>query len=189
MLQSKISQTRCLRLLILSKIIRIIEDERFRLKIEYYVFLWCIPILFLAFVGLYAFFIYDLTSNRETFSRWINFIPYTASIPFFVALIWLSVYLKCRASKISIEISTRLFNIHYLEGLMKMTNSLSITPEESVRKIDHATELLMNNYLSHIKENYISENDISKLEMSELKSNPYWKVLQELKDLIKMIKK
>lgn len=167
----------------------VIEDERFRLKIEYYVFLWCIPILFLAFVGLYAFFIYDLTSNRETFSRWINFIPYTASIPFFVALIWLSVYLKCRASKISIEISTRLFNIHYLEGLMKMTNSLSITPEESVRKIDHATELLMNNYLSHIKENYISENDISKLEMSELKSNPYWKVLQELKDLIKMIKK
>ena len=167
----------------------VIEDERFRLKIEYYVFLWCIPILFLAFVGLYAFFIYDLTSNRETFSRWINFIPYTASIPFFVVLIWLSVYLKCRASKISIEISTRLFNIHYLEGLMKMTNSLSITPEESVRKIDHATELLMNNYLSHIKENYISENDISKLEMSELKSNPYWKVLQELKDLIKMIKK
>lgn len=72
---------------------------------------------------------------------------------------------------------------------MKMTNSLSITPEESVRKIDHATELLMNNYLSHVKENYISENDISKLEMSELKSNPYWKVLQELKDLIKMIKK
>lgn len=50
----------------------VIEDERFRLKIEYYVFLWCIPILFLAFVGLYAFFIYDLTSNRETFSRWIR---------------------------------------------------------------------------------------------------------------------
>ena len=37
----------------------VIEDERFRLKIEYYVFLWCIPILFLAFVGLYAFFIYN----------------------------------------------------------------------------------------------------------------------------------
>lgn len=114
--------------------------------------------------------------------------PYTAFVPIVVALIWLSVYLKGRASKISIELSSRLFNIHYLEGLMKMTNSLSITPEEAVRKIDHATSILMNNYLSQVKENNFTENDVSKLEISELKSNPYWKFLQELKSLIKLIK-
>ena len=71
---------------------------------------------------------------------------------------------------------------------MKMTNSLSITPEEAVRKIDHATSILMNNYLSQVKENNFTENDVSKLEISELKSNPYWKFLQELKSLIKLIK-
>lgn len=167
---------------------KVIEEERKRLKMEYYIALWCIPILILFFVILYGFFIYDLTSNRASFARWIDFMPYTASIPAFVALIWLSVYLKDRASKISIELSTRLFNIHYLEGLMKLTNSLSITPEESVRKIDYATGLLMDNYLSQIKENHITEKDVSKMELSELKSNPYWKILQELKGLIKLIK-
>lgn len=167
---------------------KVIEEERKRLKWEYYIALWCIPILILAFIILYGFFIHDLTSNRTSFARWINFMPYTASIPAFVALIWLSVYLKDRASKISIELSTRLFNIHYLEGLMKLTNSLSITPEESVRKIDYATGLLMDNYLSQIKDNHITEKDVSKIELLELKSNPYWKILQELKSLIKLIK-
>lgn len=167
---------------------KIIEEERKRLKIEYYIALWCIPGLIVAFIVLYAFFVYDLSSNRETFTKWIDFMPYTFSIPAFVALIWLSVYLKDRASKLSIELSSRLFNIHYLEGLMKLTNSLSITPEESIRKIDYATGLLMDNYLSQVKENHITEREVSKIELSELKSNPYWKILQELKDLIKLIK-
>lgn len=166
----------------------VIEDERYRAKIEYYIFLASICILFAVFVAFYGVFIYILNSHKEDFVSWINFFPYTAFVPIIVALIWLSVYLKGRASKISIELSSRLFNIHYLEGLMKMTNSLSITPEEAVRKIDHATGILMNNYLLHVKENHITENDVSKLEISELKSNPYWKFLQELKSIIKLIK-
>lgn len=166
----------------------VIEDERYRAKIEYYIFLGTICILFLVFIVFYGVFVYILNSHKEDFVSWINFMPYTAFVPIVVALIWLSVYLKGRASKISIELSSRLFNIHYLEGLMKMTNSLSITPEEAVRKIDHATSILMNNYLSQVKENNFTENDVSKLEISELKSNPYWKFLQELKSLIKLIK-
>jgi hypothetical protein len=166
----------------------VIEDERYRAKIEYYIFLGTICILFLVFLVFYGVFVYILNSHKEDFVSWINFMPYTAFVPIVVALIWLSVYLKGRASKISIELSSRLFNIHYLEGLMKMTNSLSITPEEAVRKIDHATSILMNNYLSQVKENNFTENDVSKLEISELKSNPYWKFLQELKSLIKLIK-
>lgn len=166
----------------------VIEDERYRAKIEYYIFLGTICILFLVFIVFYGVFVYILNSHKEDFVSWINFMPYTAFVPIVVALIWLSVYLKGRASKISIELSSRLFNIHYLEGLMKMTNSLSITPEEAVRKIDHATSILMDNYLSQIKENHITEKDVSKMELSELKSNPYWKILQELKGLIKLIK-
>lgn len=166
----------------------VIEDERYWAKIEYYIFLGIICILFLVFIVFYGVFVYILNSQKEDFVSWINFVPYTAFVPIVVALIWLSVYLKGRASKISIELSSRLFNIHYLEGLMKMTNSLSITPEEAVRKIDHATSILMNNYLSQVKENNFTENDVSKLEISELKSNPYWKFLQELKSLIKLIK-
>lgn len=166
----------------------VIEDERVRAKWEYYISLFSIPFLIIVFIALYVFFIYDLVTNRDDFSEFIDFLPYTAAVPFFIALLWLCVYLKDRASKISIELSTRLFNIHYLEGLMQMSNSLSISPEESIKRLDKAMGMLMDNYLAQVKDNHVTEKDIAKLEMTELKYNPYWKILQEIKSLIKLIK-
>lgn len=166
----------------------VIEEEREQAKKEYYISLYCIPSLIGLFVVLYGFFIYDLVTNRDDFSEFLDFLPYTAAVPFFIALLWLCVYLKDRASKISIELSTRLFNIHYLEGLMQMSNSLSISPEESIKRLDKTMGMLMDNYLAQVKDNHVTEKDIAKLEMTELKSNPYWKILQEIKSLIKLIK-
>ena len=166
----------------------VIEDERVRAKWEYYISLFSIPFLIIVFIALYVFFIYDLVTNRDDFSEFLDFLPYTVGVPFFIALLWLCVYLKDRASKISIELSTRLFNIHYLEGLMQMSNSLSISPEESIKRLDKAMGMLMDNYLAQVKDNHVTEKDIAKLEMTELKSNPYWKILQEIKSLIKLIK-
>lgn len=166
----------------------VIEEEREQAKKEYRIFLYSIPILIGLFVALYGFFIRDLVTNRKDFSEFLDFLPYTAAVPFFIALLWLFVYLKDRASKISIELSTRLFNIHYLEGLMQMSNSLSISPEESIKRLDKTMSMLMDNYLAQVKDNHVSEKDIAKLEMTELKSNPYWKILQEIKSLIKLIK-
>ena len=166
----------------------VIEDERVRAKWEYYISLFSIPFLILAFAALYGFFIRDLVTNRDDFSEFLDFLPYTAGVPFFIALLWLCVYLKDRASKISIELSTRLFNIHYLEGLMQMSNSLSISPEESIKRLDKTMGMLMDNYLAQVKDNHVTEKDIAKLELTELKSNPYWKILQEIKCLIKLIK-
>lgn len=166
----------------------VIEEERERAKLEYFVSLASILVLILLFVVLYGFFIHDLVTNRDEFSEFLDFLPYTAAVPFFIALLWLCVYLKDRASKISIELSTRLFNIHYLEGLMQMSNSLAISPEESIKRLDKAMGMLMDNYLTQVKDNHITEKDIAKLEMTELKSNPYWKILQEIKSLIKLIK-
>lgn len=166
----------------------VIEEERERAKLEYFVFLASILVLILLFVALYGFFIYDLVTNRDEFSEFLDFLPYTAAVPFFIALLWLCVYLKDRASKISIELSTRLFNIHYLEGLMQMSNSLAISPEESIKRLDKAMGMLMDNYLTQVKDNHITEKDIAKLEMTELQPNPYWKILQEIKSLIKLIK-
>ena len=167
---------------------QLIEEERIRLKWEYYTALVCIAFLVFGFIIIYVIFICVWSTNRENFSKFIDLLPYTSSIPLFGVLIWLCVYLKDRATKISIELSTRLFNIHYLEGLMKLTNSLSISPDEAIRKIDNATGLLIKNYLSQVKDNHITEGEVSKIELSELKSNPYWKILQELKELIKLIK-
>lgn len=167
----------------------ILENEKETIKYEYYISLCLIGILILLFFVFYSLFLCDFRSNREIFISWISFLPYTILIPIFVALIWMCVYFKDRSNKISIELSTRIFNIHYLEGLMKLTNSVASSHEESLRKLDEAAGSLMESYLQQIRNNNITENDVAKIELKELESNPYWKVISKLESIIKLIKK
>lgn len=167
---------------------KVLEDEKDKIKWEYEISLWTIPFLIVLFFGLYIWFLYNYNCDRRNFNTWLSFMPYTVLIPIFIALMWLCVYLKDRANKISIELSSRLFNIHYLEGLMKLTNVVSSSHEESLKKLDKATESLMDSYLTQVKHNYISEKEVSKLEFKELKSNPYWMLLQKIESVIKLIK-
>lgn len=94
----------------------ILENEKEMIHTEYRISLRLIMILIGLFFILYVLFLCDFRSNREIFISWISFLPYTILIPIFVALIWMCVYFKDRSNKISIELSTRIFNIHYLEG-------------------------------------------------------------------------
>lgn len=167
---------------------KVLEDEKNKIKWEYRISLGLIPVLIFIFVVLYIDFLNVYNTCPKRFDSWLSFLPYTVMIPIFVGLMWLSVYLKDRASKISIELSTRLFNIHYLEGLMKLTNSVSLSHEESLKKLDKATESLMQSYLSQVKHNHMTEKDVSKIEIHELEANPYWKLLQKLESVIKLIK-
>lgn len=167
---------------------KVIEDEKDKIKWEYRITLWSIPFLIALFFGLYIWFLIHYNTNHDDFNTWISFMPYTMLVPIFVALMWLCVYLKDRANQISIELSTRLFNIHYLEGLMKLTNVVSTTHEDSLMKLDKATASLMDSYLAQVKHNHITEKDVSKIEIKELEANPYWKLLQKLENVIKLIK-
>lgn len=165
-----------------------IEEERNHVKREYLITLGCIPVFTACFIGFYIWFLIIYNGNMVKFNSWLAFLPYTIIIPIYVAFLWLCVYLKDRASKISIELSTRLFNIHYLEGLMKLTNSLSSNSSEAVKRISTTADALMKSYLSQISKNHLTEAEVSKMESKELESNPYWKYLHEVKDLIKLIK-
>lgn len=165
-----------------------IEEERNHVKREYLITLGCIPVFTACFIGFYIWFLIIYNGNMVKFNSWLAFLPYTIILPIYVALLWLCVYLKDRASKISIELSTRLFNIHYLEGLMKLTNSLSSNSSEAVKRINTTADALMKSYLSQISKNHLTEAEVSKMESKELESNPYWKYLHEVKDLIKLIK-
>ena len=94
-------------------------------------------------------------------------------------------YQKNRANKISIELSSRLFNIHYLEGLIKMTNTLSKNSDVSLDRISNTIDIMLNSYQKQMAGNQLSGVEISQIEKKELESNPYWKMMQELKELIK----
>ena len=109
-------------------------------------------------------------------------------VPVFIALLWLSTYMKNRANKISIELSTRLFNIHYLEGLLRLTNKLSYNQAEALRRINNAVDAMLHGYLRLIDKNDVSEKLLDDFENKELKDNPYYKAIETINDILKNVR-
>lgn len=167
-----------------------IDKEVKRQRCEYKASLIALGIISCLFIIAYFFFIAVLISKKISIKSPVDLLPYSLGVGMFVGLIAISLYMKGRANKISIELSTRLFNIHYLEGLMKMTNKLAIDYSDSVQRINVMIASLAQSYIQHIDDNIISEKLISKWENKEIKSNPYFKLLQEIKVILtKMMKK
>lgn len=164
-----------------------LEKELAKLQWEFYVMLVLIALTVIIFIIFYGAFLYHL--NSLVLTSWCKYLPYTMSVPIAIGLLWLFVYLKNRASKISIEISSRLYDIRYMEGLMKMTNSMSRTGDEASQNIEVLIRSMVDSFLSKMSDKSFKEKELSIIENQELENSPYWKVLNELKDLVNLIKK
>lgn len=164
-----------------------LEKELTKLQCEFYVMLSLIAITVVVFFIFYGAFLCNLHTLKLT--GWCEYLPYTMSVPITIGLLWLFVYLKNRASKISIEISSRLYDIRYMEGLMKMTNSMSRTGDEASQNIEELIRSMVDSFLNKMSDKSFKEKDLSVIEKQELENSPYWKVLCELKDLVNLIKK
>lgn len=163
-----------------------LDYEMARLRTEYRMTLWAIPILISVFIALYVIFLFNLKSL--CLANWYEYMPYTMSVPIFVALLWLMVYLKNRANKISIELSAQVYNIHYIEGLLKLTNSMSRSSTRALENIERIVDNMVDSFLENMKRQQLGENNLSKIERQELEDSPYWKFLKEIKDIIMNIK-
>lgn len=164
-----------------------LEKELPKLQWEFYVMLSLIALTVIIFFIFYGAFLYHL--NSLVLTSWCEYLPYTMSVPITIGLLWLFVYLKNRASKISIEISSRLYDIRYMEGLMKMTNSMSRTSDEASQNIEELIRSMVDSFLNKMSDKSFKEKELSIIEKQELENSPYWKVLNELKDLVNLIKK
>lgn len=163
-----------------------LEKELIKLQWEFYCMLVLIIITVVCFIIFYGIFLYHLKTLKLT--SWCEYLPYTMSVPITIGLLWLFVYLKNRANKISIEINSRLYDIRYMEGLMKMTNSMSRTSDEASQKIDELIRSMVDSFLNKMSDKTFKEEDMSIIEKQELENSPYWKILCEFKDLVKLIK-
>ena len=164
-----------------------LESELTKLKWEFYCMLALFAITVITFFVFYGTFLCNLNNLKLT--GWCEYLPYTMSVPITIGLLWLFVYLKNRASKISIEISSRLYDIRYMEGLMKMTNSMSRTGDEALQNIEELIRSMVDSFLNKMSDKSFKEQDLSIIEKQELENSPYWKVLSELKELVNLIKK
>lgn len=163
-----------------------LEKELTKLQWEFYSMLALIIITVGCFIIFYGIFLYHLKTLKLT--SWCEYLPYTMSVPITIGLLWLFVYLKNRASKISIELSSQLYNIGYLEGLMKMTNSMSRTSDEAFQNIEELIHSMVDSFLKKMSDKPLKEKDLSQIEKQELENSPYWKVLVEIKQLVNLIK-
>ena len=163
-----------------------LEDELKKLRFECNVFTFLICILVFSFSIGYGCFIANL--HKLSLYEWCDYLPYTLSVPIVAGFLWLFVYLKNRASKLAIEISSKLYNIKYLEGLMQMTVSISKTNEDSLTRIDMIVKSMVDSFLKIITKSVETSEEISSIEKKELKDNPYWQVLNELKEYAKLIR-
>lgn len=164
-----------------------LDKELTKLQWEFYCMLVLIAITVVVFFVFYGTFLYNLNTLKLT--GWYEYLPYTMSVPITIGLLWLFVYLKNRANKISIEISSRLYDIRYMEGLMKMTNTMSRTSDEASQKIEELIRSMVDSFLNKMSDITFKEKDMSIIEKQEIENSPYWKFLSELKDLINLIKK
>lgn len=164
-----------------------LEKELAKLQWEFYAMLVLIALTVIVFIIFYGAFLFHLNSLALT--SLCEYLPYTMSVPIAIGLLWLFVYLKNRASKISIEISSRLYDIRYMEGLMKMTNSMSRTGDEASQNIEVLIRSMVDSFLNKMSDKSFKEKELSIIEKQELEDSPYWKVLNELKDLVNLIKK
>lgn len=164
-----------------------LDDEIARLRKEYIITLVAIPVLISVFVVLYVVFLFSL--KDLCLVNWYEYMPYTMSVPIVVALLWLLVYLKNRANKISIELSAQVYNIHYVEGLLKLTSSMSRSSALAFENIERVVDNMVDSFLEKMKRQQIEEQKLSKIEKQELEASPYWKFLKEIKEIIMNIKR
>lgn len=102
-----------------------INHEKIWARIEMYIFFLLTLIIILFLIHRYIIFVELVANGAIIIESWFDYLPYAGGFTICFLLIWLSVYLKNRANKIAVELSSQLFYIHYLEGLLKMVNALS----------------------------------------------------------------
>ena len=101
-----------------------------------------------------------------------------------IALFWLCIVQKNRASRILLAIDGELFRIKYLEGLLLSINRLSATPVDAVKRINESLDALTTSYL-HQSESY---NIMDKIHTSEPVKGELNEIISSLKELVNLIK-
>lgn len=164
----------------------LITKHRLLFKVEYNAFLIALPVLFIFIVIWYNHIYCSLhnTVNMITIGNYFHFITLYIPIPIMIALFWLCIVQKNRASRILLAIDGELFRIKYLEGLLLSINRLSATPEDAVKRINESLDALTTSYL-HQSESY---NMIDKIHAAEPVKAELKEIISSLKELVNLIK-
>ena len=161
-----------------------VEEEKKNANSEYSFYYHAIMALFVLAILWMCFLYQAIFSQHVCFFDWKSFLPYYLPIPILVALCWVFIVQKNRASKLSITMSEELFRIRYLEGLLLSVNKLSKSSEISINRINKAIDSMVESYLHQTERFFLTEDKINAIEKKEMNTNKLMQWMDKLIDKV-----
>lgn len=112
----------------------------------------------------------------------ISIIPFSVPTMLGVALFWISIVQKNRASNLSLAISEKLFSIHYLEKLLMFVNEMSPSSSDAIKTINLSVNKILDHYIDDIGKNKINIGKLTKVEKEEMEATPLIDIINKLID-------
>lgn len=161
-----------------------VEEEKIKANSDYSFYHHALMAL-VVLVILWMLFLYQtLFSQHIYITSWRSFLPYYLPIPILVALCWVFIVQKNRASKLSITIGEELFRIRYLEGLLLSVNKLSKSSDISINRINKAIDSMVESYLHQTERLFLTEDKINAIENKEMNTNKLMQWMDKLIDKV-----
>lgn len=160
------------------------ESERKRTKNEFWVWVGVILVDLGALSYWYFNFVRLIISKTISIDSIISLVPFSVPTMLGIALFWIAIVQKNRANNLSLTITERLFNIHYLERLLMFVNDLSPSSNEAINTINKSVNEILNHYIENIGKDNIDFGKLSKVDKYELESNPLIEIINKLIDKV-----
>lgn len=127
-------------------------------------------------------FISLLLNNEYKIEGIINLIPLYVPFVCGVALMWAAIVQKNRANRLSIALTAKIFNIHYLEQLLLMVNTLAPSTNNGIVVISKSVQDVLKHYIENIGNDDIKLSHMNKIEKDELKTTPLLEIINKILD-------
>ena len=166
----------------LKEITKHYDCERQNIKRE-----WCGWIAIIVFIMIASLwwcwnFISLLLNDEYKIEGIIDLIPLYLPFVFGFALMWAAIVQKNRANRLSIALTTKIFNIHYLEQLLLMVNNLAPSTNNGIVVISKSVQDVLKHYIENIGVDDIKLSQMSKIEKDELKAAPLLEIINKILD-------
>ena len=166
----------------LNDITQYYESEKLKVICEWWGWMIIIILDIVVFSWWCWHFISLLLNNEYKIEGIINLIPLYVPFVCGVALMWAAIVQKNRANRLSIALTAKIFNIHYLEQLLLMVNTLAPSTNNGIVVISKSVQDVLKHYIENIGNDDIKLSHMNKIEKDELKTTPLLEIINKILD-------
>ena len=160
------------------------------IKREYGVLWWLFGIYsfsILVMLGGLIYYTFDTSRYQELTkdSLWIHYVAAMMPIPLLIGLLWGFIVQLNRVQRQKLIVAKHIHSITYVEKLLLTINTLSMDPDDSLKRVNSCIDKLLENCLHNNKEGSYSEESLIKEEAKDVMPLEHvLKIMEKTKSLI-----